>query len=359
MDQDENRLPAVTQRAIQPVGESAEEIGQTANWFAARTVFNDYLSRKADNTIRRQVADLGRFADYLRQVSEQMGNGMSDFSEDVRDFILLGSAPDARVWQGVTWGLVEGFRNWMVKQGDAVGSINVRLSTVKTYCKLATKAGVIPPEENALIRTVVGYARKEGRRIDNRRKVTRRGEKKADAVHITEEQADLLRDRPNTPQGRRDAVMICLLLEHGLRVGEVARLEVSDVDLKAGAIRFFRPKVDKVQAHRLTPTTQAALEAWFHSGDAPEDGPLLRASRKGGKLTDAGMTERGITGRVRALGEEIGMMGLSAHDCRHYWATYWASRVDVIRLQEAGGWSSLAMPRRYIEEAEIANEGML
>lgn len=359
MDPDENRLPVVKQRAVQPVDDTAEAIGQTANWFAARTVFNDYLSRKADNTIRRQVSDLGRFAEYLRQVSAQMGDDMVDFAEDVRDFILLGSAPDARVWQGVTWGLVEGFRNWMVKQGDAVGSINVRLSTIKTYCKMATKAGMIPPEENALIRTVVGYARKEGRRIDNRRKVTRRGGKKAEAVHITEEQAELLQQRPDTPQGRRDAVLICLLLEHGLRVGEVAQLEVSDVDLKAKAIRFYRPKVDKVQAHRLTPATQRALEAWFHSGDAPEDGPLLRASRKGGKLTNAGMTERAITGRVRALGEDVGIVGLSAHDCRHYWATYWASRVDVIRLQEAGGWSSLAMPRRYIEEAEIANDGML
>jgi hypothetical protein len=27
-------------------------------------------------------------------------------------------------------------------------------------------------------------------------------------------------------------------------------------------------------------------------------------------------------------------------------------------LQEAGGWSSLAMPRRYVEENEIANEGV-
>jgi hypothetical protein len=32
--------------------------------------------------------------------------------------------------------------------------------------------------------------------------------------------------------------------------------------------------------------------------------------------------------------------------------------VDVLRLQEAGGWSSLAMPRRYVEESEIANDGM-
>ncbi len=359
MAQNENNLPALPPHEIEPFDNSASQIGHMANLYAARSVFNDYLSRKADNTVRRQAADLGRFADYLSLVSEQMGQAMVNFADDVHNYMLLGNPPNAGVWQGITWGLIEGFRNWMVQQGDAVGSINVRLSTVKTYCKLATKAGVIRPEEHALIRTVVGYARKEGRRIDTRRKVSRRGNKKADAVHITEDQAARLIDRPDTPQGRRDAVLICLLLEHGLRVGEVAGLTVDDIDLKMRAIRFYRPKVDKIQMHRLTPATFKALEAWFNSGDAPEEGPLLRASRKGGALTGTGMTERGITGRVRTMGEEIGLEGLSAHDCRHYWATFWAGRVDVIRLQEAGGWSSLAMPRRYIEDAEIANQGML
>jgi hypothetical protein len=32
--------------------------------------------------------------------------------------------------------------------------------------------------------------------------------------------------------------------------------------------------------------------------------------------------------------------------------------VDPFRLQEAGGWNSLALPRRYVEAAKIANEGM-
>jgi len=50
---------------------------------------------------------------------------------------------------------------------------------------------------------------------------------------------------------------------------------------------------------------------------------------------------------------------LSAHDLRHTWATRAArSGVDPFRLQQAGGWSSLAMPRRYVEDSEIANEGM-
>ena len=246
----------------------------------------------------------------------------------------------------------------MVAQGDAVGSINVRLSTVKTYAKLATKAGVLSAEELAMIRTVAGYAHKEARRMDERRETSRRGRKKSVAVHISQKQAKKLKSQPDTPQGRRDALLMCLLLDHGLRVGEVARLQMSDIDLRGGEMRFLRPKVDKVQTHRLSADTLRALHAWFESGNAPGTGCLLRGSRKGGALTTAGMSERSISGRVRGLGEQVGIQGLSAHDCRHYWATYWARKVDVLRLQEAGGWSSLAMPRRYVEDSEIANEGM-
>ena len=105
-------------------------------------------------------------------------------------------------------------------------------------------------------------------------------------------------------------------------------------------MRFYRPKVDKVQTHKLTADTLRAVQVWFESGDAPAVGPLLRGSRKNGALTGAGMTEWSISERVRVLGARIDVEGLSAHDCRHYWATYWADKVDVLRLQEAGGWSS-------------------
>ena len=55
----------------------------------------------------------------------------------------------------------------------------------------------------------------------------------------------------------------------------------------------------------------------------------------------------------------IGIEGLSAHDCRHYWATQAARNgTPIDRLQDAGGWSSVAMPMRYIEKAKIANDGV-
>lgn len=318
--------------------------GEVANHYARRNVFADYQERKADNTLRAQVVDLGVFADFLRSAQ------LATTAEELR------AEPTA--WAGVTWGLVEAFRNWQVQHGAAMATINRRLSTVKKYAGLAAKAGAIDPQEAMLIRAVQGYGGKEAKRVDERRPVTRVGAKKAEHVAITAAQAKQLKTQPDTPQGRRDALIMALLLDHGLRVGELAGLQVTDFDLATGMMAFYRPKVDKEQNHKMTADTLRAVAVWLHSGDAPAMGPLLRGSRKGGELTDAGMSERAITARVGVLGAAVGIVGLSAHDCRHYWATHWAGKVDLFRLQEAGGWNSLAMPRRYTEWAAVANEGM-
>jgi integrase len=259
---------------------------------------------------------------------------------------------------------VEGFVRWQLKEGYSIGSVNVRLSTVKAYAKLARKAGVISHEECALIGSVQGHRRKEARRIDeDRAKVsvpTRKGAKKAEPVRLGADQVEALKKHPDTPQGRRDAVMMCLLLDHGLRVGELVGLQVTDVNLAAGMISFYRPKVDKVQNHRLSVDTLRAVRAYFDNGDAPAIGPLLRASNKSGALTSFGMTERSVTRRVRELGESIGVRGLSAHDCRHWWTTNeFRNGTNLFAIQQAGGWNSLAMPRHYAEEYKIANEGCL
>lgn len=326
-------------------------VGKAADHHAAGATFADYISRKAKNTVKAQGFDLAVFADYLAAVGVRV------------DAAQLQTTPGA--WQGMTWGIVQGFVQWQLQAGHAVASLNRRLSTVKVYAKLAAQAGAISAQDLALIKTVAGYGQKEAKRINEGREVTRVGSKKAEHVSITDDQAARLKAQPvDTPQGRRDAVLMCLLLDHGLRAGEVSLLTVANIDLKKGMIvGFYRPKVDKVQNNKLSADALKALKAYFDNNDAPALGALLRGSRKGGKLDQAGMSETCITERVRKLGADLGIQGLSAHDCRHYWATYWANRIEklpkgVFTLQEAGGWNSLTMPRRYVESAAIANEGM-
>ena len=325
------------------------QAGRAANEQAAQGIFDDHTDRKAENTVRRKIADLALFETFLN------GAGVP----------AVGLFQDPRAWAGVTWGIVEAFKKWMLQKGYAIGSINGRLSTVRTYARLAAKAGVIAPEESIMISSVQGYANKEAKNIDAKRRAdgwdTRTGAKKPEAVTIPTDIADALKHQPNTPQGRRDALLMCLLLDHGLRVGEVAILTKSSFDLKAGTFTFERPKVSVTQTHELTKDTRRAAIAYL-SQDAPAEGVLWRRSCKGtsqlaGQLS-ALSAERALTKRVELLGRKAGIEGLSAHDCRHYWATFEArSGTPLDRLKDAGGWSSLAMPLRYIEAAHIANEG--
>lgn len=338
-------MPETALTTTTQAGGAVAIAGQVANHYAAADAFRDYTSRKSDNTLRAQLADLTTWRAYLCDAT----NGA-----DCPEAETLQSDPAA--WAGVTWGLVAGFVQWMLGAGYALGTVNRHLSTVKVYCRLAAQAGAIDPTQAALIRTVTGFGSKDGKRVDERRQQTRTGHKKAAHVAIDPEQAKALKTQPDTPQGRRDAVIMALLLDHGLRVGELAGLEVTAFDLKAGTFTFYRPKVDKTQTHRLTPDAAKAVKAWLKGG-AVAMGPLLRSTRKGGALAGLGMSERAITERVRVLGLAVGVVGLSAHDCRHYWATRAATKgTDPFALRDAGGWSSLAMPSRYVAAAEIANE---
>lgn len=327
------------------------ELGKVANEVAAKHVLDEYRQGKAIQTIRRQDADLALFAEYLAEVGGQVAK---DHAKRL--------ATDPLAWSGITWGLVAGFQKWQLARGYAVASVNVRLSTVKTYAKLVFKAGAIDQAAYTAIKAVGSYSRMEAKHINDRRKEadlpTRTGNKKHEAVSISPDQAEALKARPDTPQGRRDRLIMHLLLDLGLRVGEVALLQVGDFDLRAGEVTFYRPKVDKTQTHTLLNGTLAAARAYIEQ-DALAAGPLLRGSRKDGRLHEAGMSERNITERVRVLGEAVGLKGLSAHDCRHYWATR-AARMGtpLDRLQDAGGWASPAMPLRYIETARIANQGV-
>jgi hypothetical protein len=171
-------------------------------------------------------------------------------------------ASDPGAWRDISWGLVAAFVQWQLQQGYAVASINRALSSVKVHCKLATQASVLSPDTLALIRIVSGYSTRQGKRVDAGRSTTRIGSKKAQPTWLTLDQARALKDQScDTPQGQRDALLMCLLLDHGLRVGEVAALQVDALDLTAD-------------------TLQAAMLYLAHKSLI--GGQLLRGSRKDG-----------------------------------------------------------------------------
>lgn len=129
---------------------------------------------------------------------------------------------------------------------------------------MAVKSGAVDRQEGLLIQTVKGFSRAGGLNVDEQREqtrieevtyaykessrkqstvVTRRSTKKCKPTLIDEETGTALKQpRNESPQGYRDALLICLLLDHGLRASKLALLKASDIDLKTGEMRFYRPK---------------------------------------------------------------------------------------------------------------------
>ena len=326
-----------------------KQAGQAANKAAAHRSFARHLEGKATNTERRKRADLDLFETFLQTVNIP-ARGMFD-------------TPQA--WQGVTWGIVESFKAWQLLEGYAIASINGRLSTVRTYAELATQAGVITSDDLRMIQTVKGFANKEKPHIDGKRKAEginiRKGYKKSKSIIVPEDVVDqLIIPQNNTQQATRDALLMCLLFHHGLRISEAAILTRQAFDLKAGTITFYRPKVDLTQTHVMTPETRKAAAKYLQQ--APEAGIIWRKTCKGTGNLSTQMSEisviRALAKRVEYLVQKHGIAGLSPHDARHTDATHESnSNTPLKRIMNKFGWKSPAMAMRYIEASAIANEG--
>lgn len=353
-----------------------EQAGQLANQIAGSHIFARYLAERSANTIKRQSQDLALFAEYLLDVGVLLERG-SDFQQN----------PQA--WQGITWGIVEGFVQWQLKQGYAITSVNARLTTVRLYAQMAVKAGTVERQEGVLIQSVKGFSRQSGANVDEKRPktrihsvsyeyphpkteeqvvVTRRSTKKAQARLLTTAQAKALKAfRSHSPQGRRDALLMRLLLDHGLRASEVAILKVSDIDLGNGRIRFFRPKVKGTPnawtTHELTADTLEAAQLYIkeeYPAALLPHGTLILATTRllkdgtGGELLGESLSRVRISERVAYLGRVLGIEKLSAHDCRHFCATSMARLgYGVDELMEWFGWTSSQTAVRYVAGTEV------
>lgn len=329
--------------------DSNQHIIHAANQAADMTTLAMYRLGKAKKTIQAQLFDITRFAQFL----EAQGIALA-WSEDGKPALFT----DLAAWRFLDYGLVVAFKASMLIDGFAIGSINRALSTIRLYATLAK----LPSEQLTHIKAIHGFSRKDGIHADEQRQAqqiaTRRTPQKPTPTCVAHETLAGFLRLPATPsyQQARDTLLLCLMLEMGLRVSEVHSLTMEQFDLLMGQITFYREKVSKTQTHTLpeyTAIAAAALAMFVTAGS-----PFL-ATTKGGKRSDTPMTLRAIQKRITFLFAKAGVKNVSPHDLRHAWATDMLhAGTDIKSMMSAGGWNSPAMPLRYVEETAIANAGV-
>jgi len=150
--------------------------------------------------------------------------------------------------------------------------------------------------------------------------------------------------------GRRDAAVLELLYASGMRVGELAGLQVKDVDLFNRNVLIYGKgskerivPIGKIAAHVLE-YYLAAVRPRLCSSPAVAAHSVLFVNRRGGPLTDRSV--RRILDKyvaVMALGKQI-----SPHSIRHSFATHLLDNgADLRCVQELLGHVNLSTTQIY------------
>lgn len=144
---------------------------------------------------------------------------------------------------------------------------------------------------------------------------------------------------------KRDKAILEVLYSSGIRVGELAGLNIKDVDLERGTIKVLG-KGNKERIAMLGSKAQDALKAYLEEramGKGQWDEPVFLGAR-GERIT-----ARAIQRLVKDVADKSGIAKHpSPHSLRHTFATHLLDAgVDLRTIQEMLGHASLSTTQRY------------
>lgn len=220
------------------------------------------------------------------------------------------------------------FVMYMVEtKGYALSTINNRISGVKRFFSFLHREGWITKNPAALLKLRSGH--------------------QTPIYSFTDEQVGSLLNQPdrNTFTGFRDYTMINLILDTGVRLGEIVNLRVNQVDFKQS---FLLQVIGKSKRPRDVPFCEEVRKVLLKyvkiRGDLPIE--TLFVTIDGRPLKSRTFQEI-----LQEYGEKAGIDGVrnSPHTLRHTFAKmYILNGGDPYSLQEILGHTTQDMVKRYV-----------
>lgn len=127
-------------------------------------------------------------------------------------------------------------------------------------------------------------------------------------------------ERDTSPAGIRDAAILAIMFDTGLRRFEVSALDVDDIDLELNVVVVRAGKGRKLREVPLTKNTRARYAVWVRFTGA-EHGPLFYRIRKGGMVERVRLSDRPIETMMTKRATQAGIKAVSPHDTRRTFAS--------------------------------------
>lgn len=174
---------------------------------------------------------------------------------------------------------------------------------------------------------------------------------------LTQAEATRLMDSIDTQTviGKRDKLIVALMLTNGLRTCEVERIDIADFDVRSGRTILHirrKGKVDKRDTVAVPDVITELLEDYISCRDFNVADPLFlnHAHNSGGRRLAKVTISAIVKQRLRAIG--IDRPKVSAHSLRHTCGSLLVERgVDVETIKDVLGHTDTQTTRIYIEMA--------
>jgi site-specific recombinase XerD len=232
--------------------------------------------------------------------------------------------------------LILAFRAAMLDRDLSASTINVKLSAVRKLITEAKRAGVVSAEEAAQM-TDIPNVRQQGTRLGN---------------WLTKDQAKDLLAVPDRSmmKGKRDYVILALLVGCALRRNELAQLDVETIQLREGrwVLADLCGKGRRIRTVAVPMWVKQGINAWMTAAGI-EDGRLLRRVTKAGKPKGDGLSDWAVWSVVEQAAKEIGIEHFGAHDLRRTCAKLCRKAGgDLEQIKFLLGHSSIQTTERYL-----------
>lgn len=281
--------------------------------------------------------EIGDFLDYLTWEKNVSTNTVVAYRDDLESFIAFLSSDYLSISREmldlttIDRLAIRAFLAAMQRRKLSRATVARRLSALRSFFRFLVREGIVTANP---ARTVM----------------TPKKEKRLPAVLQPAEVTSLL-EQPDTstPLGARDQAFLELLYASGLRISELAGIDLDDIELRARLVKV-RGKGRKERIVPFGKKAEEAVRTWL--GERPklvhvqgdEDEHPLFVNYRGGRLSVRSI-RRLFEGYVRDASLRT---GVSPHTLRHSFATHLLNAgADLRGIQELLGHASLSTTQKY------------